>query len=159
MSPSPKSTSNGPFLTQAILCERVLRESDGVLSAMRIVDTITAEVVPLTEEAAKGATKPPGVRRKLFALITIKSGGISGKKTARLACDSLGIEMSTPLVFEGAQHGNNLVLEMDLEVPEGVHWFSVYLSGKLMTKFPLRAIIRLGEVGSTGSVSLTTAQE
>jgi hypothetical protein len=30
--------TDGPYLTAAFLCEKVLREADGVLSAVRIVD-------------------------------------------------------------------------------------------------------------------------
>ena len=33
--------ADGPFVAAAFICERVLREVDGVLSAMRIIDRVT----------------------------------------------------------------------------------------------------------------------
>ncbi len=155
---SSKPERGGPYVTQAIFCERVLQEKDGVLSPIRVIDTVTTRVVPLSEEAKQQVQKPDKVSRKLYALLTIKSGGVKGKRTVRLACESLSLEMSMPIVLEGGYHGMNLVIEMNLEIPEGVHWFSVYVSGRLATRFPLRAVIQLGEVESTQSESTTAAQ-
>ena len=41
----------GPYLSVAVLCEKVLREADGVSSIIRIVDRITV--------SAKGKEAPP----------------------------------------------------------------------------------------------------
>ena len=36
----------GPFITCACLCEKVLQEKDGILSAVRIIDRMTINLIP-----------------------------------------------------------------------------------------------------------------
>lgn len=67
------SESRGPFLAVAVLCEKVLEEKDGVLSAIRMVDRIV--------QTAIGPAAPeemPPVPVNLTALVCFKSGGGSG---------------------------------------------------------------------------------
>jgi hypothetical protein len=157
MSKGTKKSLGGPFITQAIFCEKILHEKDGVLTPVRIVDTLTAEIIPISEEGIGQAKQVKKIRRQISALITIKSGDIIGKRTVKIHCKSLSVDMSIPVVFEGGHHGINLSLNLGLELTEGVHWFSLVLSGKLLTKFPLRAVIQLGETDTTSAESQTSA--
>lgn len=61
----PGLVSGGPFVAMAVLCERVLREQDGVMSVIRIVDSVPprrvyttpwSSRVPLREGEARDAT-------------------------------------------------------------------------------------------------------
>ena len=52
--------SSGPYLAAAVLCEKVLQEKDGVLSAIRLVDRfiITAS-----------GTQPPGRKQPRLLIL------------------------------------------------------------------------------------------
>ena len=67
-----------PYLTQASFCERVLNEQDGVISAIRIIDTYRIEL-----KVSKEILDDPALRKSalhsLYLLITIKSGDFKGK--------------------------------------------------------------------------------
>ena len=158
MSKGGKRTLGGPFVTQAVICERILRETDGVLTPVRIIDRITAHIVPISEDVAEQVQQIDKVQRRLSALITVKSGDVEGKRTLKLVCKSLSMDQSYPVVFEGGHKGMNLVLEMNLSLTAGVHWFSVMISGRLITKFPLQVVIQFGQVGTTGAESTTTVE-
>jgi hypothetical protein len=156
MPKSRKAVIGGPFITNALFCERVLEEKDGVLTPVRIIDTLTVHIVPVSARAEQQLeNKPSKITRELSALITIKSGDLVGKRTLRVVCKSLSIDQSLPVVFEGGHHGANLNIRLRLEMPEGTHWFSLYLSGKLLTKTPLRAVILWGQADSTDAESIT----
>ena len=63
----------GPYLSSALLCEKVLVENDGVKSAIRIVDRINhSPIVSDTAEAMKPFDLP------LFLLLKFKSGSARG---------------------------------------------------------------------------------
>jgi len=158
MSNKKKKSLDGPFVTQAIFCEKILHEKDGVLTPVRIIDTLTARLIPLSGEGVEQVKHVEKVQRKIASLITVKSGDLVGKRTIRVVCKSLSVDLAFPVVFEGGHRGVNLMLDLGLELPEGVHWFSVLISGKLMTKFPLRAVIQLGQAETTSAESQTTAQ-
>ena len=42
----------GPFIQAALICERVLEEKDGTLSALRIIDKVTSAEPPTDEKPA-----------------------------------------------------------------------------------------------------------
>jgi hypothetical protein len=62
--------ANGPYLQAAFFCERLLEEADGVLSAIRIVDTVT-----IWEDKNSSEARLRRVDLTLF--IAFKSGGHS----------------------------------------------------------------------------------
>ncbi|HZU17306.1 MAG TPA: hypothetical protein VFD01_12010 [Candidatus Dormibacteraeota bacterium] len=73
--------SAGPYPSGAFLCERVLEERDGVLSAIRIVDRILVQ-----GQAPPGAEAPPmpSIGIGLMALIMLKNGAARGSRRLRL---------------------------------------------------------------------------
>jgi len=150
----------GPFLTGAFFCEKILQEKDGALTPVRIIDTVILEVVTDTRQS-EGLPEgtPIKLRRQLSALLSFKSGDATGKRAVRIACKSLSIDVTLPIVLQGGHHGANLIINMGLEMPAGVHWFSVLLSRKLVTKIPLRAIIQHRQADMTTVESQTTSQE
>jgi hypothetical protein len=75
-----------PFVAAAFICEKVLDEKDGVLTAVRIVDTYTIKAIeiPTAGSSAKGAARnetPVAVEGPkvidVNALIGVKSGDVS----------------------------------------------------------------------------------
>jgi len=73
--------TGGPHLNAALICEKVLRKVDGVVSAVRIVDRFTTNV------QAVGMELPglPGQRRVSFTmLLHFRSGNARGSYMLKL---------------------------------------------------------------------------
>ena len=64
----------GPYLTAAMICEKILKEEDGVTSAMRIVDIVNLP--------GDQSLPPPGtvIGLPLALLVMLKSGDFRGDR-------------------------------------------------------------------------------
>ena len=143
----------GPFTTCACFCEKVLQEKDGTLSAVRIIDRMTINLIanpafslpPGTLQSPP--TKLPPLSLSVSLLIMFKSGDIRGSYPIRV----VGINPSqrefftfeNNALFEGEDRGVNLVLNINFVVQEeGIHWFNVYFSEEKTprTRIPLRIV-------------------
>ena len=131
----------GPFLSAAILCEKVLIEQDGVASAIRIVDRVTQQV---------SGPQPPDAmepfEHELTLYLTFKSGAARGPFRLEIRLQKPSGESPAPftqtLNFEGDdERGVNIInrFQIRVEMP-GLHWFDVYLEGHRITRIPLRVI-------------------
>jgi len=128
---------NGPYLAMAVLCEKVLNEKDGVLSAIRIIDKIVHTIA--------GKEVPdhfPGGTFILNALISFKSGERGGKFKLRFIPSTPSgekmAEFSGPLVLEEKGKSANVIINMNLQFKEiGLYWFDLYLDDNLITRIPL----------------------
>jgi hypothetical protein len=139
---------DGPYLAMAVICERVLQEKDGVLSAIRIIDKITQTIAgPHAPEVF------PGITLNLFALISFKSGISGGKYTIRLSPfspsgDKLG-EFSGPIFLEGNGRSANVIINLNLIVKEeGLYWFDILLEDQLVTRIPLHILYQKIQTGT-----------
>jgi len=131
------SESGGPYLAMAVLCEKVLDEKDGVLSAIRIVDRMVY--------AAHGPDAPqemPPVPVNIQALISFKSGQVRGEYIVKIKSnDPEKLEVSMPIRLEGDERGANVILNLGFTAKkEGLFWFDVFLGDKLITRIPLRLV-------------------
>lgn len=126
--PKPK-----PLVQVACVCERVLREHDGVASLIRIVDTYTVEpslagnpVLPLT------------------IFLSFKSGDVVGEHTISMRIikpdGAIGPSRQWPLLFNGGEHGSSLQLGFVLVPQEiGLYWFDVlWTDDEVLARIPLR---------------------
>lgn len=132
--------TGGPYLQAAVLCEKVLQEKDGVISIIRIIDTlnITASGPAPPEEMPAGQISFP-------AVITLKAGMLRGKYDIKIVpVAPSGKKMHGPSVsayFEGDDRGVNVILTINLTVKEeGVFWFDVSVQDLLLTRIPLRVV-------------------
>lgn len=135
----------GPFLTSALLCEKVLVEKDGVKSAVRIFDRIThTPPVQTTSQPMVPFTHP------MSLLIQFKKGEAQGSFFVRLALlrpagDSPPDQIIT-VNFEGDEdRGVDIVSHMMLEFnTAGIYWIRVFLGRdedeEFITQIPLRVI-------------------
>lgn len=148
--------SQGPFLSAAFLCEKVLREADGVTSAIRIVDRINR------------GTIGPELKRdmdpfeyNLFLYLSLKSGSARGtmELVIRLedpSATSKPVHTQT-INFEGDdERGANIIADLRLRLSlQGLHWFDIFLDGVRITRIPLRVVylpqIRQAPPGPPGS--------
>jgi hypothetical protein len=130
----------GPYVAMAVLCEKVLQEKDGVLSAIRVIDRIVS-----TASGPEAPARMPPVAIRLTALLSFRSGIARGSYTVTLRPQAPSGRalpaLALPVHFEGEDRGANLVLNLDSVLDEeGVYWFDVLLGEQRLTRMPLRVI-------------------
>lgn len=138
----------GPFLQAALICERVLREQDGVISAIRIIDQLTHTII--------GRTIPeelPNVPFNFSLLISLKSGRARGRHNVSIALeDPSGARkelFSQSLQLEGEHRGANWVIQANVTFSmEGLYWFDVLIENELATRIPFKLIYQLVSPGA-----------
>ena len=137
--------SQPPYVASAFLCENVLREAGGVLSAIRIVDQFNVPEVPPDSLEAKIE-----VSILAYALITLKPRGKKAEKhTMRvLVRRPSGVEKAFPLGSEGEEEielalgggssGANVVIRFTLDPrgEMGLYHLVLLIDGEILTKIP-----------------------
>jgi hypothetical protein len=129
----------GPHLQVAAVCDRVLQEQDGTISAIRIIDRATF--------VAGDDGRPVEGRQPVVFLIAFKSGAARGRFTVELLREKpsgeQGPVLQAPVFFEGEDRGVNLILNAIFEPDqEGLYWYDVLFEGERVTRIPLRAIFQ-----------------
>ena len=138
--------SEGPYLTMAVLCERVLQEHDGVPSLIRVVDRIDL-IGPFTvgrDTQPEGVAQPPPPIALTLALM-IKAGKASGehKLVVRLRRpDGTSLPDHVVMIELGGdadERGLNFFVPTLITTRDtGVYWFEIGLDDMLVAKAPLR---------------------
>lgn len=135
------SFERGPYLSSAVLCEKVLVEQDGVKSAIRIIDRLIRTV--------SGPEPPEQMEpfdHELTLLVIIKSGWARGAFPFKVVLVKPSGESPAPfqqtIYLEGEEDRGvdvivNLRIRFDLA---GIYWFEIYLSNTCLTRIPLRII-------------------
>ena len=131
----------GPYLKSAVFCEKVLREADGVLSLIRIVDRV------IISAAGPGAPDTmPEMPYHITAVIMLTSGPAQGRHEIKVETEEpSGLKTQSPFLatvqMEGEDRGANVIIEMGLRIKiEGRYWFHVHLDDTLLTKIPFRVM-------------------
>lgn len=135
------ASKQGPFLSAAVLCEKVLIEQDGIKSAIRIIDRVTRTVV---------GPEPPIEMEPwdydVTLLLKLKSGWARGVYPIRVEIAKPSGERTTPVtdsvLFEGEEdRGVDIVGNMRIRFTQtGIYWIYIYLSDELLTQLPFRVI-------------------
>jgi hypothetical protein len=138
-----EAEEDGPFVTAALICERVLREDDGALSAVRMVDMVT--LTPIDEPIPEGtAALATGLR--LFLLVSFKGGVLGSQHVLTVIghSPSGASETFPPSAAElnttvpGAAPGFNVIVHLQMGMKsQGVYWFEVRLDDRKVTAVPL----------------------
>lgn len=127
-----------PWVAVACICEKVLREEDGVLSAIRIVDKFQVQAQGIPSGAV------PAI--PLTALISLKSGDVEGQSeiSLRLITPSGAIRevpQRYPILLLGKEHGANLIVNMLLPAKEFGHYeLKVIWNDTELTSIPFRLV-------------------
>jgi hypothetical protein len=129
--------SEGPFVQTALICERVITEQDGAISAIRIIDRVFFP--------ADAAAQPLNPRHPIWFLISLKSGAARGRFNVTVVRERPSGErdqiVQVPILLEGEDRGANIVGPGSFEPDqEGLYWFDVEFDGRLLTRMPLRAV-------------------
>lgn len=127
----------GPYVQIAALCERTLREGDGVLSLIRVVDVITH-----TEANPDPPDTMPEFHYPLTLVISLKSGTARGRHQITITPEQPSGETlqpaSTSINFEGEGKGVNIISGFDIPYRyEGLYWINVTLDNNTITRLPL----------------------
>jgi len=141
MSDNIKQFERGPFLSAALLCEKVLVEQDGVKSAIRIVDRVIRTAV---------GPNPPSEMEpfdyQLKLLIKFKSGWARGVHKVKIQTAKPSGELMPELVnsvlFEGEEdRGIDIILDTVFKLDQtGIYWIYIYVNDLRITQIPLRVI-------------------
>ena len=133
----------GPYLNAAFLCEKVLEQKDGVLSAIRIVDRITHSYTASTENPSSNI---PPTKAEFAFLLILKSGqnpGVTNIKIIPKKPDNSELPPlnSTMHLDPPDNRGANLVFNAAMTLDQqGVWWFEVFINDVPRTKIPLEVI-------------------
>ena len=131
----------GPYLSAAIICEKVLVEQDGVKSAIRIVDRVTRQTV--------GPNPPQEMEPfdyDMTMLIRFKSGRARGNYPLEIQLVKPSGESPTPfrqtILLEGEEdRGMDIVTNMRIRFDQaGIYWFNIILDEVRLTRIPFRVI-------------------
>jgi hypothetical protein len=126
--------SSGPFVRAALLCEKVVKERGGVLSAARIFERVVAP--------APGELKVDG-----YLLVMLAAGSATGNHELEVrSFRPSHAPLRDPYVtlfrlLPDPESGATFLLKLGFTTAEtGVHWFEVRVDGKLVTRVPLKVI-------------------
>ena len=142
-----RMSNTKPYIAAAFLCERLLQEKDGVITAIRIVDTF---FVPPAPEGVIPKDLPSGFKAlpttEFALLVSLKSGDLRGEFSISLKWRSpsgkiVNVGEETPALLNGEEHGVNLSTRLRLGVEEyGLHWLDVFWNGDLLTSIPFKLV-------------------
>jgi len=140
--------TGGPYVTAAMICERVLTEQDGALSAIRIID----RVFFITD--SDGTPLQP--QQPITFVLMFKSGSARGTVNVQLRAEKPSGEQApvaeANLLMEGEDRGANLVLSAGFEPDQqGLYWYDVLVEGEVVTRMPLRAVYQPLPSGPSGA--------
>lgn len=127
----------GPYVQMATFCERVLMEQDGVASVIRVIDRLIANA-----PVGAPAEIPEGVVLSATLAIFFKADDAHGRFPVTLRPQQpSGVylpDQTYDVTFEGDERGVNLVINLGIPAMEGLYWFDVMVSERLLTRVPLR---------------------
>lgn len=152
MAKTKKTTSpapSGPFLSSAVFCDNVLKDDDGAMTAVRMIDRVTISVP--SDAPADLPSEDKQLLTQVEGLVAFKTGDSPGKHEIKLVLNSPSGKrqavMAHPAEFRAEPFGGfNLKLKMGIAVQEcGLHWMDVLLDDRLMTRMPLLISLRRAE--------------
>lgn len=143
MSPEPDYKNNpmtGPFLN-ALICEKILEEKDGLKSAIRILDQLNRAVVGPNVTSAMEPFPYP-----ISMLVRLKAGAARGIVQINVRIlkpnnESAG-ELNHPVHLPGPEDaGFDIVLNVMMTVDQvGTWWFDIYVDDERWMRIPLRVV-------------------
>ena len=137
----------GPFLCAAIFCEKVLEETDGVNSVVRIIDRFTFR---------GNQEDMPVSTIEITAFVLLKAGEFRGPADLSLEPESPSgrkfPKLSIQVNFEGdGDRGVTVKVPIRFATKEaGLYWFNLMRDQELITRMPLRLVYQRNPV--SGSV-------
>jgi hypothetical protein len=142
----PTRGTGRPYLRSVILCERIMEEKDGVLTAVRIIDNVF--VAPQRKDVP-APDAMPSVPLNFAVLISFKAGAARGPfefQTKFLSPSGKATVVEMPPLkanFDQADSGVNFILHLTVVTrEEGLYWFEVSIAGESepVTRVPVKVV-------------------
>lgn len=137
----------GPFLTTALIAEKILREPDKAITAVRIVDAVGI--------SSEGIVKDSKVGLNLWILVSFKAGGFKGDSILLITEEGPSGQSKpvglSPIKFDGNQSsGSTVMCQVALTWDrDGLYWFDVFLDNQFVTRIPLTVTVLSDTSGRT----------
>jgi hypothetical protein len=134
------SEPQGPYLTLAVLCERVLQEKDDAISLIRLIDRFVIALPALT---ADGTFESPALIS--FSIVVGLRSESAGEHEIVITLKNpdgttLGSGTGT-VVLQGGGHGANLATKLDVAIARpGAYWFEVGVAERVLSRVPLQVV-------------------
>lgn len=135
-----------PYVQVATVCERILQDEDKVISAIRLIDTLTIKAIYIPKPGNAPADAQPLAAVQLFdlyILVMLKAGDLVGDFRIALQMrdpkqQTVPLPVDSPVVLKGGD-GVNVKFQFGLphNAPEGPYWFDVLWNGDVLTSIPL----------------------
>jgi len=137
----------GPYVSAAVLCERVLEEKDGVVTLVRLIDRF----IVTAQGPDAPATLPPTLV-SVVAVVWLRSGEARGRHVLQLRPEKPSGERldatEISVHFEGEERGSRTTGNISLVADEeGLYWFDVLLDDTLLSRIPLRIMYQRQTAG------------
>ena len=138
---TPQRFEEGPHLSAAVICEKILEERDGVKSVIRIIDRVTRTAV--------GPHPPQEMEPfdyEMAMLVRFKSGRARGTYPLEIQLIKPSGESAPPMrrsiLFEGEDdRGMDIVVNMRIKFDlTGIYWFNIILNNMHLTRIPFRVV-------------------
>lgn len=133
---------DGPYLTAAIFCERVIEEKDKILTLVRIMDAVQITLAP--GAPADFPNDKDRIPVLFDSLIALKAGKSSGDHTVRIDMISPSGKRSESekrtLTLPSEENGAaNLITHHTISIMQGgLFYFEVFVDDTLATRIPFR---------------------
>lgn len=143
------SFKGGPYIQTACFCETVIEDKTGVLSLIRIIDTVTRTVA-----APDAPDDMPPFPHTFQLVVMLKSGEARGRYNLRIVPQlPTGATENAILLtvhLEGEEKGMNFNGTLNFTFTmEGLYWFNVFLDDEQLTAIPLRVKYNRVVIGAT----------
>lgn len=140
--------SQGPWVSFAVLCEKIIEDKLGRISLINIVDQVNFT------PAQDSVGQPLAIPIRLVAAIGFKGGILKGPADIKLQIikpnGESGQNITASVLFQGDERGTNILTEMNMVLnDEGLYWIEVYVQTQFMTRIPLRLAVQRVVFGPT----------
>ena len=128
----------GPYVQVAAFCEQVIEDKTGVISLIRVIDTVTHR-----ETRPDAPEEMPPVPYRMKLVLMLKAGRARGRHDVRIVPELPSGETKNPISFsvqmEGENRGQNVIADFAFTFTlEGLYWFNVYLGDAVLTRMPFQ---------------------
>lgn len=136
--PGELGYDTGPYVAVAAFCDQVIQGNDGVLSLIRLIDTVQVQ-----GQGPDAPTVLPGGVVRTNLVIILRAGEARGAQTVRIALEYPDGSSKSPhemsVNFAPGPHGGvNIVSPLAFEVASaGLYWADVSINDRLVTRVPL----------------------
>lgn len=142
---------DGPYVQAACFCDLVIEDKSGVLSLIRVIDTLTH-----TEAGPTPPDDMPPVPYSMKLVLMLKAGLARGRYNLKVVPEKPTGGTENPVVltayFDGEEKGQNVVINVNFTFTiEGLYWFNVYLDDQKLTAMPFRTKYNRLVTGTTAS--------